>query len=54
MHGADLAFEKSEVDAEITTPMISIKNVSAGRVSVPAVDEIICDDENARCEIIVG
>ena len=54
MHGADLAFEKSEVDAEITTPMISIKNVSAGRVSVPAVDELVCDDENARCEIIVG
>lgn len=54
MHGADLAFEKSEVDATVTTPMISIKNVSAGRVSVPAVDELICDDENARCEIIVG
>ena len=54
MHGADLAFERSEVDAEITTPMISIKNVSAGRVSVPAVDELVCDDENARCEIIVG
>ena len=54
MHGADLAFEKSEVDATVTTPMISIKNVSAGRVSVPSVDELICDDENARCEIIVG
>ena len=54
MHGADLAFEKSEVDATVTTPMISIKNVSSGRVSVPSVDELICDDENARCEIIVG
>lgn len=54
MHGADLAFEKSEVDAEITTPMISIKNVSAGRVSVPAVDEIICDAPDANGVINVG
>ena len=54
MHGADLAFERSEVDAEITTPMISIKNVSAGRVSVPAVDEIICDAPDANGMINVG
>lgn len=54
MHGADLAFERSEVDAEITTPMISIKNVSAGRVSVPAVDEIICDAPDANGVINVG
>lgn len=54
MHGADLAFEKSEVDAEITTPMISIKNVSSGRVSVPAVDEIICDAPDANGVINVG
>ena len=54
MHGADLAFERSEVDAEITTPMISIKNVSAGRVSVPAVDEIICDAPDANGELYVG
>ena len=54
MHSADLAFERSEVDAEITTPMISIKNVSAGRVSVPAVDEIICDAPDANGVINVG
>lgn len=54
MHDADLAFERSEVDAEITTPMISIKNVSAGRVSVPAVDEIICDAPDANGVINVG
>ncbi|MBO5261959.1 MAG: DUF3737 family protein [Clostridia bacterium] len=43
MHGCDLAFEKSEVEAEITTPVISIKNVEKGKITVPCVDEIICD-----------
>lgn len=54
MHGADLSFEKSEVEATVTTPIISIKNATSGRISVPAVDEIILNDEEARCEIIVG
>ena len=54
MHGADLAFEKSEVEATLTTPVISIKNVSAGHIAVPAVDELICDDPGAKCEIKVG
>lgn len=53
MLDADLAFERSEVEAEITTPMISIKNPYAGRITVPAVEEIIRDDENAKGEIIV-
>lgn len=43
MHKCDLAFEKSEVEAEITTPVISIKNVLKGKITVPCVDEIICD-----------
>ena len=54
MHGADLSFEKSEVEATLTTPIISIKNAASGRISVPAADEIIRDGEEARCEIIVG
>ena len=54
MHGADLSFEKSEVEATLTTPIISIKNAASGRISVPAVDEIIRSDEEARCEIVVG
>ena len=54
MHGADLSFEKSEVEATVTTPIISIKNATSGRISVPAVDEIIRSDEEARCEIVVG
>ena len=54
MEGADFAFERSDVQATVTTPVISIKNPYSGRISVPAVGEIIRDDENARGEIIVG
>ena len=54
MHQADLAFEKSEVCAEITTPVISIKNASAGKIELPSVEEIIMNENYARCKIIVG
>lgn len=54
MLDADLAFEKSEVQAVITTPVISIKNPKSGRITVPAVDEIIRDDAESKGEIIVG
>jgi len=53
MHGADFAFEKSDVEAEITTPVISIKNPLSGHISVPAVDEIIRDDEKSSGEISI-
>lgn len=48
----DLCFEKSEVEATVTTPVISIKNPRSGRIVVPAVGEIIMDDEKARGEIV--
>ncbi|MDE5584239.1 MAG: DUF3737 family protein [Ruminococcus sp.] len=51
MAETDLCFEKSEVNAVITTPVISIKNVVSGRIFVPSVSEII-DEYNSRCEII--
>jgi polygalacturonase len=54
MLDADLAFEKSEVEATITTPMISIKNPKSGRISVPAVDELIMDDPAAKGEVVVA
>ena len=54
MHGADLAFEKSEVEADITTPVISIKNPASGRICVPEVDEIIMTEDGAKCEITAG
>lgn len=53
MIDTDLAFEKSEVEAAICTPVISIKNPLSGRICVPAVEAIILDDEKAKGEIIV-
>ncbi|MCI9081832.1 MAG: DUF3737 family protein [Lachnospiraceae bacterium] len=54
MIDCDLAFEKSEVEASITTPVISIKNPLSGTICVPSVGEIICDDENSKGEIVTG
>ena len=54
MIDTDLAFEKSDVEATITTPMISIKNPLSGSIAVPEVSEIIRDDENSKGKIIVG
>lgn len=53
MKGADLSFEKSEVEAEITTPVISIKNPHSGNIYVPAVEEIIMNDPDAKGNIII-
>jgi hypothetical protein len=48
MIDADLAFEKSEVEATITTEVISIKNPKAGSIKVPSVGEVIMDDPEAK------
>lgn len=53
MHDADLCFEKSEVEATVTTPVISIKNPLSGRIQVPSVEEIIRDDPASKGEVIV-
>lgn len=46
MIACDLAFERSDVEATITTPVISIKNPLHGsRITVPAVGAIIRDIE---------
>ena len=48
MIDCDLAFERSHVDATITTPVVSIKNPLAGsRIAAPAVGEVIRDIEGA-------
>lgn len=48
-----LAFERSEVEATVTTPIVSIKNAYAGYIKAPAA-ELIRDDENANCVITLG
>lgn len=53
MRETDLAFEKSEVNADITTPVISIKNPLSGTISVPSVGEIIRQDARYKGEIII-
>lgn len=42
----DLAFEDSEVDATITTPVTSIKNPLKGKIKAPSVTEIITDQNS--------
>jgi len=53
MHGTDLCFEKSDVEATITTPVISVKNPRSGTITLPEVGEIIMDDDNAHGKVIV-
>lgn len=53
MIDTDLAFEKSEVEAVITSPVLSIKNPYAGHITAMSVKEIIQDDHDASCEITI-
>ncbi len=52
MIDTDLCFEKSDVEATITTPVISIKNPLSGHIYVPCVEKIIRDDDASRGKII--
>lgn len=53
MHNADFAFEKSEVEANIMSPLISIKNPLSGCISVPSVDTIIIDEAWAKGQVVI-
>ena len=53
MIDCDLAFERSEVEATITTPVLSIKNPLSGRIVVPAVGEIIRDIPDAEGAVVM-
>lgn len=54
MENADLCFEKSDVTATLTAPVISIKNPRSGSVTLPSVGEIIMDDPDANGQIIIS
>ena len=54
MEGTDLAFEKSEVDATLKTPVLSIKNPRSGYIQAPAAGEVIRDDPESKAEIVLG
>ncbi len=53
MYNADLCFEKSEFDATVTTPVISIKNPLSGEICLPSVGEIIRDGGEYKGNIII-
>ena len=41
---ADLAFEESEVEADIVSPVVSVKNPKTGFINAPAIGNIIIDE----------
>ena len=54
MEETDLSFERSEVEATVVSPVVSIKNPLSGWIRVPAVGEVIRDEESCVGKIIVG
>ena len=53
MVDCDLAFEKSDVEAEIVSDVLSIKNPCSGRITAESVGEIIMDDPKAEGKVYV-
>jgi len=53
MVDTDLAFEKSEVEAVVTTRVDSIKNPRAGKILVPEVGELVMDDPEAKGQVLL-
>ncbi len=54
MIDTDLAFEKSQVEAVITTKVDSIKNPLSGQIQVPELGELIMDDPDAKGQVLIG
>ena len=53
MVDCDLAFEKSDVEAEIVSDVLSIKNPRSGSITAESVGEIIMDDPEAAGKVFV-
>ncbi len=53
MVDCDLAFEKSDVEADIVSAVVSIKNPRSGRITVESAGEIIMDDPEAKGRVCV-
>lgn len=53
MIDCDLAFEKSDVEADINSSVVSIKNPRSGIIKAESVGEIIMDDPYAKGQVIV-
>ncbi len=48
MEDCDLSFEKSELQADINSHVVSIKNPRSGNITVESVGEVIMDDPEAK------
>lgn len=53
MIDTDLSFERSEVEAVLTAPIVSIKNPYFGNITVPACGELIMDDPKALGKVVL-
>jgi polygalacturonase len=53
MEQTDLSFERSEVEATVVSPVVSIKNPLSGCIYVPSVGEVIRDESTCVGKIIV-
>lgn len=53
MIDTDLSFEKSEVEATLTAPIMSIKNPLSGCITVPAAGEVIMDEDWAQGKVVI-
>lgn len=54
MIDCDLSFEKSDVTATLTEPILSIKNPACGSIVVPHCRELIMNDPSAECRIVTN
>ena len=54
MVDTDLSFERSEVEATVTSHVVSVKNPLSGTIRLPSVGELIFDIDDAKGEVIVG
>lgn len=54
MENTDLAFEKSDVKATVTTHIDSVKNPLRGKITAPTIGEIIFDEPWAKGRVITS
>lgn len=54
MVDADLAFEKSDVDAVIISGIASIRNPGSGRIVAESIDELVDCDAGNQTKIVIG
>ena len=50
---ADYCFEESEIEADITSPVLSIRNPRSGTVTLPSAGNLIQDDPESKARIVL-